>query len=272
MIQQSLLKLNNRSFIIEDLLNNYPNNINNYYEMFIGDGSVLFGFLSYIDIGIITCNGKIYAYDINEPLIYMYKNIQSYYNELYETLEMINKEYNKIDNIDDYNIDINDKTPKTLKDATLSKEKYYYWIKYKYTNMTNEEKNTILGSAYFIFLNKTTYKGKFINNEITNKETLYKIHNLIKNVIFEYRDLSLFKENIKDNDFIYIDNRYHNNKLYNFCNYLTKINIKFITYTNIKSINDKIDFEKYKIIPYKKSLFHLKYIKKGEIIIKNYDS
>lgn len=275
---QPILKWdNNRTEILNELLNNYPRNINNYYEMYIGNCNVLFAFLYYINKGIISCTGNIYAYDINEPLIYVYKNIQSNHNELYEILKKINKEFNDINNINDYNIDINDKTPKSLIDAKHSREKYYYWIKNKYNIMTNEEKKSILGSVYFIFLNKTSYNGKFktnyINKELIKKSVLNNIHDLIKNVIFEYNDLTIFKEKIKENDFIYIDtiaykNIINYNNLYKFCKYLANINIRFIlTNTNMKIL----DIEKYKIIKFEKSLFDLKYIKKGEIIIKSYD-
>ena len=272
---------NDRTIIVNELIQNYPTNINNYYEMFIGNCSVLFAFLCYIKKGIISCSGNIYAFDINEPLIYVYKNIQLNHNELYETLEKINKDFNEINNIDDYNIDINDKTPKTFIDAKHSREKYYYWIKDKYVNMTNQEKISILGSAYFIFLNKTTYRGIFrtnyINKEIINKSVLNNIHDLIKNVIFEYNELTIFKEKIKDDDFIYIDtiaykNSIYYTKIYNFCNYLANINMKFIlTNINMKILYEILKIEKYKIIKFEKSLFHLKYIKKGEIIIKSYD-
>ena len=49
-------------------------NINNYHEIFLGGGSVLFTLLSYVKNNIIKINGNIYAYDLNEPLIYIYKN------------------------------------------------------------------------------------------------------------------------------------------------------------------------------------------------------
>lgn len=280
---QPLLTWNNdRTIILSELLKKYPSHINNYYEMFIGNCSVLFAFLSYIQKNIIKCTGKIYAYDINEPLIYIYKNIQLYHNELYDILTSINNDFNMIDNNDDFNIDINDKTPKNIYDAKHSREKYYYWIKDKYINMSNDEKLSLLGSAYFIFLNKTSYKGRFktnyFNKELINKKDLDKIHNLVKNVIFEYKDLTLFKETINKDDFIFIDtiaykNILNYNNIYDICNYLTNINIRFIlTNTNMKDLYEKINIEKYKIITFKKILFEMKYKKKGEIIIQNYDS
>jgi hypothetical protein len=117
----------------------------------------------------------------------------------------------------------------------------------------------------------------YINKEIINKSVLNNIHDLIKNVIFEYNDLTIFKEKIKDDDFIYIDliaykNSINYTKIYNFCNYLENINMKFIlTNINMKILYEILKIEKYKIIKFEKSLFHLKYIKKGEIIIKSYD-
>ena len=63
--------------ILDKLINEFPITINNYHEIFLGGGSVLFNLLSYVKNGIIKVYGNIYAYDLNEGLIYVYKNIQT---------------------------------------------------------------------------------------------------------------------------------------------------------------------------------------------------
>lgn len=70
--------------IIDKLLDKFPRNINNYHEIFLGGGSVLFGLLSNKNI---TVTGNVYAYDLNEPLIYyikIYKIIMKNYTIIYK--------------------------------------------------------------------------------------------------------------------------------------------------------------------------------------------
>lgn len=59
--------------IIYKLIVEFPIEINNYREAFVGGGSVLLTLLSYVKSGLIHIHGNIYTYDLNEPLIYMYK-------------------------------------------------------------------------------------------------------------------------------------------------------------------------------------------------------
>ena len=65
-----------KSQIMSELFQEFPLEINNYHEIFLGGGSVLITLLCFIREQRIKVNGSIYAYDLNEPLIYMYKNIQ----------------------------------------------------------------------------------------------------------------------------------------------------------------------------------------------------
>jgi DNA adenine methylase len=120
--------------ILDKIINNYPVNINNYHEIFLGGGSVLFILLSYVNNNIIKIKGNIYAYDINEPLIYVYKNIQDNYELLYNKLQEIINEFNEClgDNIN--------RNPKNINEAKLSKENYYYWIRKQYNNLSKDEK------------------------------------------------------------------------------------------------------------------------------------
>ena len=66
--------------IINKLIVDFPTVMNNYYEVFLGGGSVLLALLTYAKQGLITINGKVHAYDINEPLINVYINIQKVLN------------------------------------------------------------------------------------------------------------------------------------------------------------------------------------------------
>ena len=105
--------------IIDKLISDFPVEINNYRETFLGGGSVLLTLLSYIKNGIIKIHGNIYAYDLNESLIYIYKNIQTRHNELYDRLQTIITDFNECGNGE-----IN-RTPTSIEEAKITKENYY---------------------------------------------------------------------------------------------------------------------------------------------------
>jgi len=203
--------------IIDKLILDFPIEINNYREVFLGGGSVLLSLLSYVKSGVIKINKNIYAYDLNEPLIFIYKNIQTRHNELYNILQNIITEFNECGNGEIK------RTPANIQDAKIAKENYYYWIRSEYNKLCLHDKKDILGSAMFIFLNKTCFRGVFRvgpkgfnvpyghynNPEIINKEHLEEIHNLIQNVIFESCDFNVSLTNLEPNDFVYLDPPYN---------------------------------------------------------------
>ena len=218
-IPKPILKwVGGKTQIIDKLIVDFPIEINNYREAFLGGGSVLLAFLSYVKSGIIKINGNIYAYDLNEPLIYIYKNIQTQRNELYDILKNIITDFKECGNGK-----IN-RTPENIEEAKIAKENYYYWIRSEYNKLSIIDKKSILGSSMLIFLNKTCFRGIFrvgpngfnvpyghySNPEIINKEHLDDIHNLIQNVIFECCDFdtSLALANIEQGDFTYLDPPY----------------------------------------------------------------
>ena len=211
--------------IIDKIIDEYPTIIDNYHEIFLGGGSVLLALLSYKKANLITLTGKIYAYDINETLISLYKNIQSKHNELYIELKKIIDEFNScVDNEDS----VLNRKAKTLTEAKAKPENYYYWSRDRYNKLSDSDKNGILGTALFIFLNKTCFRGvyrmgpngfnvpygNYSKPEIINKEHLKEVHELIQGVIFTYCDFSVSLQKCIDsspggyNDFIYLDPPY----------------------------------------------------------------
>ena len=216
-IQPILKWVGGKTQILEHLLPFFPKKIHNYYEPFLGGGSVLLALLSYAKKNIIKIRGNIYAYDLNEPLINIYKNIQSKHNELYAVLKNL---------IDDFSecgecVNINRKSV-NIDEAKEAKENYYYWIRNKYNSLSIADKNDVIGSAMFIFLNKTCFRGVFRvgpkgfnvpyghykNPEIINKEHLEEIHNLIQNVVFECCNFNTSLTIVEPNDFVYLDPPY----------------------------------------------------------------
>lgn len=209
--QKPFLKwVGGKTQIIEKLMWEFPTHINNYHEVFLGGGSVLLAMLSYVKHKRIQVDGSIYAYDINEPLIYTYKNIQSNPNELYNKIQEIVHEFCSCGHGE-----IN-RLPATLNEAKESQENYYYWIRWQYNNLTPSEKKTIIGSAMFIFLNKTCFRGVFRvgphgfnvpyghykNPEIINRDHLYEIHELMKDVRFECADFKSTLHKVETDDYV----------------------------------------------------------------------
>ena len=202
--------------IIDTIMENFPKEINNYHELFLGGGSVLLALLHNINNKNIVVKGTINAYDINETLVSMYKNIQSKPKDIFSAIMKILKVYNSIEGTT-----VNRK-PKTLKEAKTSQESYYYWLRQCYNKLTQEEKNTPLGSAYFIFLNKTCFRGvyregpngfnvpfgHYKNPEVISEEHLMTMSTYIKNVKFSCMKFEDSFTHINESDYIYMDPPY----------------------------------------------------------------
>lgn len=214
--------------ILDKLFINFPKEINNYHELFIGGGSVLFKLLLEVKNNNIKINNNINAYDINEPLIFLYKNIKDIPNEFYQEIQKIIDDYNSIESLN------GNRTPQNIDEAKTSKESYYYWIRKEYNNLSNTEKTTIIGSSYFLFLNKIGFRGLFRlnskkefnvpfgnykNPEIINHEHLIYISELIKNVNFYCLDYKKSLELVEENDFVYLDPPYYPEKNNSFVSY-----------------------------------------------------
>jgi len=288
--------------ILDKLIIEFPRQINNYHEIFLGGGSVLLAVLSYVKAGIINIAGNIYAYDLNEPLIYLYKNVQTNHNELYDEIQKIISEYNECSGTE------KNFEPQTIMEAKQSKENYYYWIRQQYRNLTKLEKQSIIGSAMFLFINKTCWRGVFreskdsgfnvpygnyVNPEIINKEHLDEIHILLQGVIFECCDFAIALNKNETDDFIYLDPPYapetdksfvsytkdgfgveQHIKLFNLCNKLCDENKKMMmSNADVNLVRHHFSKEKYNInaILCKRSINSKNPESKAkEVIIKNY--
>jgi len=301
-IPKPILKwVGGKTQIIDKLINNFPIEINNYFEAFLGGGSVLLTLLSYAKSGVIKIHGNVYGYDLNEPLIYIYKNIQEHHNELYQILQNIINDFNECGNGE-----INRK-PANITEAKIAKENYYYWIRNEYNKLSLHDKKSILVSAMFIFLNKTCFRGLFRvgpkgfnvpyghynNPEIINKEHLEEIHNLIQNVIFECCDFNTSLTIVEPNDFVYLDPPYapetdssfvgytengfnieNHNNLFKLIHILTDANKKvLLSNADVSLVRENFTNEKYNTVSIlcKRSINSKNPDAKAkEVIIKNY--
>tara|TARA_B000000477_G_C6088306_1_gene226463 strand:- start:216 stop:1115 length:900 start_codon:yes stop_codon:yes gene_type:complete len=214
-IQKPFLKwVGGKTQIIDSIISKLPKKINNYHELFLGGGSVLFAILSLQKHNNFLIKDKIYAYDINVNLINMYKNVQNNKDELYKILKSY---YDKYDSITGRIIN---RKPKTIEEAQTSKESYYYWLRDKYNNI---DKNTVECSALFILINKICFRGMYREGpngynvpyghykktpSLISKKELDDISSLIKDVVFQHNGFIESIKNVKDGDFVYLDPPY----------------------------------------------------------------
>lgn len=213
--------------LLDTLLEQFPKTMTHYHEIFLGGGSVLFAFLQEVQKGRLHVKGQIYAYDLNEPLIALYKNIQSRPQDVYDRL------HTWIQGMNECGEGELNRHPKTIEEAQLCKENYYYWSRRCYNDLDAEGKRGILGTVLFLFLNKTCFRGVFrvgpngfnvpyghyANPEIINKEHLYQIHHLIQPVVFECCDFRTSLSRVTEGDFVYLDPPYAPETLTSFVGY-----------------------------------------------------
>lgn len=212
LIKPFLKWVGGKTQIIDEILDKFPKNINNYHEPFIGGGSILLGILSNDDI---TIKGNVYAYDINPALIGVYKNIQKCKDSLFELTQKYINEYDSLSG-DEIN-----RKPKNEKEGKTSKESYYYWLRDKFNKI--EDKSSIECSALFMFLNKTCFRGLYREGPngfnvpyghykktptIITRSDIDKVSELIKNVNFKCCDFEDSFKAIKEGDFTYLDPPY----------------------------------------------------------------
>lgn len=218
MIKPFLKWVGGKTQIIDEVTEKFPYTINNYYEPFLGGGSVLLALLCKQKEEKIKIRGKIIANDINKNLINVYKTIQTDPHKLIEQLKKLCSAYNSIKE------DKMSSKPKrglsvSEEDCLKSKEAFYYWIREKYNN---SEPN-VESAAQFIFLNKTCFRGvyreskngfnvpfgNYTNPSIYDEEHIIEISKLIKDVIFTNESFEKVICEVKRNDFIYLDPPYY---------------------------------------------------------------
>lgn len=222
----------------------FPQNINNYYEPFVGGGSVFFCLNDKYDIK------KCYINDLNKDLITVYKTIKTKVSELLIKLEELNK--NK------------------------SKTSFNNYVKTFNTNKSNK----VLLSAIYIYISKISFNSNFkyrkdntINpnhskyntkKNIYNEENIKKVSKLLKNTIIKNQDYKMFlsKNKPKKGDFVFLDppyyvkdvTQYYENtfnlkdfeKLKDICDTLNKNKVNFMVTLNDNKVLKKL-FKNYKI-------------------------
>lgn len=227
MNQKPFLKwVGGKTQILDTILNKIPTEMNNYHEPFVGGGSVLLAVLSMKERGDIKIKGHIYAYDLNEGLINVYKHIQNNKDDLINHIETIINDYDELTG-DEIN-----RKPQTIEEATTSKESYYYWLRNKFNNCN---KASAEYSALFMIINKLCFRGIYREGPngfnvpyghykktptIITKEDINRISELLKDVNFICCDFMDAFKNMKKKDFVYFDPPYAPENPNSFVKYL----------------------------------------------------
>ena len=179
--------------IIDNVISLFPKEMNNYYEPFLGGGSVLLAVLTQKRNGLIKINGTIYASDLNENLIGLYKNIQLNHQEFIDEVKALIE------------------TPMT--------EEYYYEVRSRFNQAP---KGSIQASAMFLYLNKTCFRGvyregprgfnvpfgHYKNISILDEAHIKQVSELIQDVVFTHQGFQEALNQINEDDFTYLDPPY----------------------------------------------------------------
>jgi DNA adenine methylase len=201
-----------KSKISKDICLTIPTTVTNYYEPFLGSGSVLFHVLFEKNRGNIIINKNLYASDSNKSLIELYKNVQQRPTELYK---VFTEHF-------------------VLPFLSFSDEKkveFYYKIRLDFNMCLHKE--DLFQSARFLFLNKTCFGGLFRTNlkgffnvpygfrkkpNFPLHDSLLSASKLIKDVHF-YHQIFNFNQTFEKGDFFYLDPPYMKVKKTSFVSY-----------------------------------------------------
>jgi DNA adenine methylase len=216
-IKPPLKWVGGKTQIMDEVIALFPREMENYYEPFLGGGSVLLALLSYQKDKQITIKDSIVASDINSNTIGLYKNIQTNVEEFIDKLRALVTTYSEITGTE-----VNRKA-QTEEEAKTSKESYYYWIRKRFNSLTKEQRSQVYGSVLLLFLNKTCFRGVYRegpngfnvpfekqhqNQGIFDEEQIREVSKLIQNVTFVVQGFGDALKNVKKGDFVYLDPPY----------------------------------------------------------------
>jgi DNA adenine methylase len=209
--------------ILPAVLERFPPVIENYYEPFLGGGSVLLGLLSQRRH---TVRGAVYASDANPFLIGFYVNLQQRPRELIAEVQKF------IDQMHACPVDGPvDRAPADNITGTSSPESFYYWVRSHMNRL--EDKSSLRASAMFMFINKTCFRGlyrtgpngfnvpygHYKNPSIMDTSHMLEVSALIKDVQFRCGDYAAVFSAAAAGDFVYLDPPYVPEKASSFVSY-----------------------------------------------------
>ena len=192
--------------ILDQVLEQFPREIDQYHEPFLGGGSVLLGLLSLREKGIIRV-GTVFASDVNIGLIGLYRNVQEKVEEVLTATQALFDE-----------LDTCTGTTVNRKEMTLnpSKETYYFLIRRRFNAV---DRTTVEASAMFLFLNRTCFRGVYregpngFNVPYGNYKTVHldadhlrRVSRLIQDVVFTAEPFQSSLQKVEG--FVYLDPPY----------------------------------------------------------------
>jgi DNA adenine methylase len=217
MLKPVLKWVGGKTQIIEEVLALFPKEMANYHEPFLGGGSVLLALLASVEAGRTVIYGTVYASDLNQNLIALYKNIQSRPDEfIQETRELI-EAFSKCTG------SVVNRRPMTVEEASTSPESYYYWIRAKFNALKGAERHGAAASAMMLFLNKTCFRGVYRENRgggfnvpygnyknpsIMEEAHIREVSRIMKDVVFTCCGFAEALADVGDDDFVYLDPPY----------------------------------------------------------------
>jgi DNA adenine methylase len=226
MTTKPLLKwVGGKGQILDTVLDLFPTTIHDYYEPFLGGGSVLIGLLSRIKAGSITLTGHIYAADLNPCLIGFYKVLQSNPDGLLTELQRLATAYATAAGNPTPTVN---RAPATFAEAQTSGESFYYWCRQCLNAIprTPAHRATPPAAALFLFLNRTCFRGvyregprgfnvpygNYKNPTIVDEAHLRAVSALLQPVLFTVapfgETLAAAATDAHPQDFIYLDPPY----------------------------------------------------------------
>lgn len=200
--------------LINSLISFIPKNFNSYFEPFVGGGALFF-YLKNLNI---LNSKKIYLNDKNAELINAYKQIKINPNKLLEELEILKNNHSK---------------------------EYFYKIRNLDRDFDFYSLSEVFRAARFIYLNKTCFNGlcrynakgnfntpigSYKNPKIYDKDLIFSVHEVLKNVLITNKDFEVVSLKAKKGDFVYFDPPYYP---------LNKTS-SFVSYTDNFSANEQI--------------------------------
>lgn len=211
--------------LINSLISFIPKNFNSYFEPFVGGGALFF-YLKNLNI---LNSKKIYLNDKNTELINAYKQIKINPNKLLEELEILKNNHSK---------------------------EYFYKIRNLDRDFDFYSLSEVFRAARFIYLNKTCFNGlcrynakgnfntpmgSYKNPKIYDKDLIFSVHKVLKNVSITNKDFEVVSLKAKKGDFVYFDPPYYP---------LNKTS-SFVSYTDNFSANEQIRLYKlFKMLDY----------------------
>lgn len=182
------------------------NELEYYFEPFVGAGSVFFYLKNNYEIGTSIIS------DINPELILTYNVIKKDYKKLIKELKPLRKKY----------WDLEEEPEKQKEFYKKTRDSFNYDL--NIIDYTKYSKIHIKRAAEMIFLNKTCFNGMYrVNKEgkfnvpagsykhpsIYDEDNLLEVHNILNdNVIIKTQDFSKTEKYITNSSFVYLDPPY----------------------------------------------------------------